>query len=138
MRFGCQFGRLAISPILCSLDFILFVQFGALLRACAYLLPERFIANVRTMTQIADHSTHLSNDPLDRAVQLLGMAREELERAQGGAGLHLEDALVAAEDTIDEQLAKILAARAADEDDAEATGDADRRRRAWFPTYRAV
>jgi len=90
------------------------------------------------MTQTADHSASSPGNPLDRAIQLLGMAREELERAQGGAGAHLEDALVEAEDTIDEQQAKIAAARTADEDEAEATGDADRRRSAWFPTYRAV
>jgi len=90
------------------------------------------------MTQIADHSASLPNNPLDRAIQLLGMAREQLERAQGGAGAHLEDALVEAEDTIDEQQAKIAAARADDEDEAEATGEADRRRSAWFPAYRAV
>lgn len=90
------------------------------------------------MTQSADHSANLSSDPLDRAIQLLRMAREELGRAQRGAGLHLEDALVEAEDTIDEQQAKIAAARTADEDEAEATGEADRRRSAWFPTYRAV
>lgn len=90
------------------------------------------------MTQTADHSAHLSSDPVDRAIQLLAMAREELERAQGGAGAHLEDALVEAEDMIDEQQAKIAAARTADADEAEATGEADRRRSAWFPTYRAA
>jgi hypothetical protein len=90
------------------------------------------------MTQTADHSANLSTDPLDRAIHLLGMAREELERAQAGAGVHLEDALVEAEDMIDEQQAKIAAARTADEDDAEATGEADRRRSAWFPTYRVA
>lgn len=90
------------------------------------------------MTQTADHSASLSNDPLNRAIQLLGLAREELERAQSGAGVHLEDALAEAEDTIDEQQAKVAAARTADEDEAEATGEADRRRSAWFPTYRAV
>jgi len=88
------------------------------------------------MTQTADHSAGLPEDPLDRAMQLLGMAHEELERAQGGAGVRLEDALVEAEDMIDEQQAKIAAARTADEDEAEATGEADRR--SWFPTYRAV
>jgi hypothetical protein len=90
------------------------------------------------MTQTADHSPDLSGDPLDRAIRLLGMAREELARAQEGAGVHLEDALVEAGDTIDEQQAKIAAARTADEDEAEASGDADRRRHAWFPTYRAA
>jgi len=90
------------------------------------------------MTQSADQSAGLPNDPLDRAIQLLGMACKELERAQDGAGVRLEDALVEAEDMIDEQQAKISAARTADENDAEATGEADRRRSAWFPTYRAV
>jgi len=90
------------------------------------------------MTVAADHLASLPNDPLERTIQLLGMARDELERAQGGAGVHLEDALVDAQDTIDEQQAKIAAARTADEDEAEATGEADRRRSAWFPTYRAA
>jgi len=62
------------------------------------------------------------------------MAREWLEQAQCGAGVHL--ALVEAADTIDEQQAKIAAARTADDDEAEATGEADRRR--WFPAYRAA
>jgi hypothetical protein len=52
--------------------------------------------------------------------------------------MHLEDALVEAEDTINEQQAKIAAARTADEDEAEMTGEVDRRRSAWFPTYRAI
>ena len=104
----------------------------------AHLLPDRFIAIVKLMTQTADHSAGLPDDLLDHAVQLLGMAREELERAQRGAGAHLEDALVEAGDTIDEQRAKIAAARTADEEEAEATGEADRRRGAWFPTYRAI
>ena len=90
------------------------------------------------MTHTADHSASLPDNPLDRAMQLLGLAREQLERAQGGAGTHLEDALVEAEDAIDEQQAKIAAARTDDDDEAEATGEADRRRSAWFPTYRAV
>jgi hypothetical protein len=90
------------------------------------------------MTETADHSASLPNDPLDRAIQLLGMAREELGRAQRSAGMHLEDALVEAEDTINEQQAKIAAARTADEDEAEMTGEVDRRRSAWFPTYRAI
>ena len=90
------------------------------------------------MTQSADHAAGLSSDPVARAIQLLGMAREALERAQGGAGAHLEDALVEAEDMIDEQQAKIAAARTADEDEAEASGEADRRRSAWFPSYRAA
>ena len=90
------------------------------------------------MTQTADHSASLPNNPLDRAIQLLAMAREQLERAQGGAGTHLEDALVEAADMVDEQQAKIAAARTQDEDGEEATGEADRRRSAWFPTYRAV
>jgi len=90
------------------------------------------------MTHTVDYSAGLPNNPLDQAIQLLGMAREALERAQGGAGVHLEDALVEAEDMIDEQQAKIAAARTADDDEAEATGEADRRRSAWFPTYRAV
>lgn len=79
-------------------------------------MPDRLVANVRPMTQTADHSARLPNGSLDRAIQLLGMAREELERAQDRAGVHLEDALV----------------------EAESTGDTDRRRGAWFPGYRAV
>ncbi len=92
------------------------------------------------MTQTAGYSTELSREPLDRTIQLLGMAREELEleRAHAGAGAHLEDALVEAADVIDDQQAKITAARTADEDDAEGTGEADRRRSAWFPTYGAA
>jgi len=39
------------------------------------------------MTQTADHLAGSPNDPLDRAIQLLGMAREQLERAQGGVGV---------------------------------------------------
>ena len=88
------------------------------------------------MTHTVDHSADLPSDPLDRAIQLLGMAREELELAQDGAGAHLEDALVEAGDMIDEQQAKIAAARSHDEAEAEASGEADRRR--WFPTYRAA
>jgi len=79
----------------------------------------------------------LASDPLDRAIQLLGRAREELKRAQRGAGVHLEDALVEAADIIDEQQAKVAAASAADEEEAEATDEADGRS-AWFPTYRAA
>ena len=88
------------------------------------------------MTHTVDHSAGLPSDPLDRAFQLLAMAREDLELAQDGAGAHLEDALVEAGDMIDEQQAKISAGRTADEDEAEARGDADRS--AWFPTYRAA
>jgi len=73
------------------------------------------------MTHTVDHSAGLPSDPLDRALQLLAMGREQLGRAQGGAGgAHLEYALVGAGDMIDE---------------AEATGEAERR---WFPTYRAA
>jgi len=90
------------------------------------------------MTQTTDHSAGLPSDPLDRAIQLLGMAREELELAQGGAGAHPDDALVEAADMIDEQQGKIAAARTADKDEAEATGESDRRRSPWFPTYRAA
>ena len=59
------------------------------------------------MTKTADHLAGLPGDPLDRAIQLLGMAHEQLELAQGGAGMHLEDALVEAADMVDEQQAKI-------------------------------
>ena len=69
-------------------------------------------------------------------MQLLEKAREELEQAQRGAGVRLEDALVEAADTIDDQQAKIAAARTGDEDEAGATGETDRS--AWFPTYRAA
>ena len=90
------------------------------------------------MAQSADHSGGLPSDLLDWAIQLLGMAREQRERAQDAAVVHLRDALVEAEDMIDEQKATISAARTADKDEAEVTGEADRLRRAWFPTYRAV
>jgi hypothetical protein len=90
------------------------------------------------MTHTADQSAGLPNNALYQAIQFVGMAPEQFEWAQGGAGRRLEDALVEAEDTVDEQQAMTANTRGADEDEADVTGAAVRRRSARLPAYRAA
>jgi len=53
-------------------------------------------------------------------------------------GPHVDDTLIDADEAIGEQLAKLDRALAADAAGREESGEADRERHAWFPTYRAA
>ncbi len=81
----------------------------------------------------------LAGDPLDRLREVLLVARHQARVAQNaGYGRHVEDALVEVEETITDQLAKIINAAEDDCAEADETGEAERERQSWFPRYRAA
>jgi hypothetical protein len=81
----------------------------------------------------------LAGDRLERLREVLLVAVHQARVAQNsGYGRHVEDALVAIENTITDQLAKIDNAVDDDRSEAEETGEAGRERQSWFPRYRAA
>jgi hypothetical protein len=87
--------------------------------------------------QIPDVLT-LSGDKLSRARQALEFARSQARMAEDSYGPHVEQALIEIQDAISDHVARIRNAVADDLADAEANGDADRERRAWYPSYQAA
>ena len=87
-------------------------------------------------TQVPDTFT-LSGDYQQRLVQVLEIARHLTRVAQGPAYRHMQDALAALEDALSDHLAAIETAADDDKADAEASGEAERERRAYYP-LRAV
>jgi hypothetical protein len=81
----------------------------------------------------------LSGERLDRLRQALEVAEHQARVAQhGGYGRHVEDALVEIEEAISDHLARIDDALDDDKAEAQASGEAERDRRAYFPHYEAV
>jgi hypothetical protein len=76
---------------------------------------------------------------LNRLRQALKVARHQARVAQAGDyGRHVEDALAEIEEAIGDHLAKIDNALDDDRAEAEESGEAERKRRSWFPRYEAV
>jgi len=76
----------------------------------------------------------LSGDPLERALQALEVAREQIRRGQQEADdYRVEAALVDAEDAVDQARANVGNAAEAELEAAEESGVAERNRRAWRP-----
>jgi hypothetical protein len=80
----------------------------------------------------------LSGEPVSRARQALEIARQQLKVAWGHGDWRLEDALADGEEAIADQLARIDAALADAEADAEESGEAERQRRAYYSRYQAA
>lgn len=81
----------------------------------------------------------LSGDHLDRLRQVLDAAGRQARIAQdSGYGRHAEDALAETEEAIGAHLGRIESALKADKAEAEESGEAERLRRSWFPTYSAA
>jgi len=78
-------------------------------------------------------SITLTGDHDTRVAQLLRLARLEAQLAQRSAHPRMEDALVALEDVLADQLAALAEASERDAADAEASGAAERVRQAWRP-----
>ena len=87
-------------------------------------------------TQVPDTFT-LSGDYEQRLVQVLEIARHLARVAQRPAYPHMQDALSELEDALSDHLAAIETAADDDKADAEASGEAERERRAYYP-LRAV
>ena len=86
-----------------------------------------------------DYHTHvpdtftLSGDYEQRLVQVLEIARRLARVAQGPADRHMQDALAELEDALSDHLAAIETAADDDKTDAEDSGEAERKRRAYHP-----
>jgi hypothetical protein len=74
-----------------------------------------------------------SGDHLSRISEMLRMARDLAQRSGDAYGPHVQDALANLEDVASDQLALLDRAREDDLADAEASGEAERRRLAWHP-----
>jgi hypothetical protein len=86
-----------------------------------------------------EFSAAFSGDLLQRVTRSLEFAREQLRRAQQESmGPHVDDTLIEADEAIGAQLADLARAMAADAAAREESGEADRERQTWFPTYRAA
>ena len=83
-------------------------------------------------TRVPDTFT-LSGDYEQRLVQVLEIARRLARVAQGPANRHMQDALAELEDALSDHLAAIETAADDDRADAEASGEAERERRAYYP-----
>jgi hypothetical protein len=79
----------------------------------------------------------VTGDHESRLTQLLRIAQQEAQLAQRSASPRMEDALIAVEQALAEQLAVLVLANDDAAADAEASGAADRERQAWRP-LRAV
>ena len=79
----------------------------------------------QTVTLNGDHAT--------RVAQLLRIARQEARLAQRDASARTYDALTELDDALSDHLAALAVAAEDDAADAEATGAAERERRAWRP-----
>ena len=86
-----------------------------------------------TIHDLAQQSFTLSGDAESRVSQLLDLARHHARVAQATAAPRMQDALSEIEDAISDQLAALDNAAEDDKADAEASGEADRERRAWHP-----
>ena len=75
----------------------------------------------------------LSGDYESRVAQLLSIARHQARVAQGVAAPRMQDALVELEDAISDHLVALDNAAEDDKADAEASGEAERKRQAWRP-----
>jgi hypothetical protein len=75
----------------------------------------------------------LSGDNISRITQLLRLAQRHTRLDQVIVGPHLQDALSDLEDTLSDQIAALDKAAQDDLADAEASGAAERERRAWHP-----
>jgi hypothetical protein len=75
----------------------------------------------------------LSGDYEQRLVQVLEIARHLARIAQGPADGHMRDTLAELEDTLSDHLAAIETAADDDRADAEESGEAERKRRAYYP-----
>ena len=75
----------------------------------------------------------LSGDHATRVAQLLRIAQQEARLAQRDASARSYDALTELDDALSDQLAALAVAADDDAADAEATGAAERERRAWHP-----
>ena len=81
----------------------------------------------------------LSAEYLERVRQALKVARHQARVAQtGGYGRNVEDALSQIEEAIGGHVARIEDALDDDKAEAEASGDAERERRTYFPRYQAA
>ena len=83
-------------------------------------------------TRVPDTFT-LSGDYEQRLVQVLEIARRLARVAQGPADRHMQAALAELEDALSDHLAAIETAADDDRADAEASGEAERERRAYYP-----
>jgi hypothetical protein len=75
----------------------------------------------------------LAGDYEQRLVQVLEIARHLARIAQVPADRHMQDTLAALEDALSDHLAAIETAADDDKTDSEDTGDAERKRRAYYP-----
>jgi hypothetical protein len=79
-----------------------------------------------------------SGDPVSRVRQALEIARHQIKVAWADADWRLDDVLIDGEEAIADQLARIDAALADAEADAEESGEAERQRRAYYSRYQAA
>ena len=75
----------------------------------------------------------LSGDNVNRITQLLRLAQRHARLDQVMVGPRLQNALTDLEDTLSDQIAALDNAAQDDLADAEASGAAERERRAWHP-----
>ena len=75
----------------------------------------------------------LSGDNVNRITQLLRLAQRHAQLDQVMVGPRLQDALSDLEDTLSDQIGALDNAAQDDLADAEASGAAERERRAWHP-----
>jgi hypothetical protein len=81
----------------------------------------------------------LAGDPLARAMDALKVAKRQVRLAQHATdSLRIEAALSEIEDDLDVDLSRIKGAMDDDAADAEYSGEAEARRQAWYPRYRAA
>jgi hypothetical protein len=92
---------------------------------------------MHSQTTVPDTFT-LSGDSVRRVRQALEVARHQIRVAWADADWRLEDVLIDGEEAIADQLARIDAAVAEAEADAEESGEAERQRRAYYSRYQAA
>jgi hypothetical protein len=79
----------------------------------------------------------LSGDPLERAQQVLDVARHQIRLGQNQTdNYHVEDALNDAEEAVDTARAEVGNAVEAIRDEEEESRAAERKRQKWRPVYR--
>ena len=80
-----------------------------------------------------------SSEHIERLRQVLEVARDEADLAStANYGPHVEDALAEIANALREHLGSLAAATDEDNDLAEEYGEMERKRRSWFPVYRAA
>jgi hypothetical protein len=100
-------------------------------------LPARIIPVMGIHQSVPDTFT-LSGDNISRIIQLLRLAQRHAQLDQVIVGPHLQDALTNLEDALSDQIVALDNAALDDLADAEASGAADRQRRASYPRYQAA